>query len=239
MFICLQVASLLGNETLAESAIAYYSQGLRRPGQLGCILSHLTTIRGAYLAGDEMALLLEDDVAPYFMPYWTISLQGLVDLASMADTPWETIQLHSHWDRGDPLWNLTANANYLIGGHLLETRFRHSAAAYIISRRGMSKIMDMFFSNHTSQGVLRLARREPDNPDWDGGPDSDGYLPTAITSNLVAVPNPFMTHDVSSHFGASRGWEPGKVFGEFHMRMWRLHVENLQRRHHPELFEGF
>ena len=36
-------------------------------GELGCVLSHLIAIRRAYLEGDEMAMIVEDDITPLLM----------------------------------------------------------------------------------------------------------------------------------------------------------------------------
>ena len=42
-------------------------QGTINGGELGCVLSHLTAIRRAYLEGDEMAMIVEDDITPLLM----------------------------------------------------------------------------------------------------------------------------------------------------------------------------
>lgn len=36
-------------------------------GELGCVLSHLTAIRRAYLDGNDMAMVVEDDITPLLM----------------------------------------------------------------------------------------------------------------------------------------------------------------------------
>ena len=38
--------------------------------ELGCMLSHLRAIKHAYDSGDEVALILEDDVDLYTIPLW-------------------------------------------------------------------------------------------------------------------------------------------------------------------------
>lgn len=35
--------------------------------ELGCILSHLATIRRAYMEGNSLAMIIEDDIAPSLM----------------------------------------------------------------------------------------------------------------------------------------------------------------------------
>jgi len=36
-------------------------------GELGCVLSHLTAIRRAYIDGNDMAMIVEDDITPLLM----------------------------------------------------------------------------------------------------------------------------------------------------------------------------
>ena len=50
-------------------------------GELGCVLSHLTAIRRAYVAGNDMALIVEDDITPLLMQ---VHLQFIFCVSSFA-----------------------------------------------------------------------------------------------------------------------------------------------------------
>jgi hypothetical protein len=227
---------MIRDPPLAKRVYDYFSQPPYTYGELGCILSHLTTIRDAYLAGDEMALVMEDDIAPFFLPYWTVSLQGLVDILEGSDQAWDSIQLHAITVPTDRIWETAMNASQLLGGQLLKAKWRWSAGAYLLSRRGMEKVVDMFFTDRSSDGGV-LLRMSHDNY-ADAGPDSRYYLPAALQNNFIVMPSMFLTHDVSSHFGALRGFDTVTGFQDVHKRMWRLHIDVLQRRTYPELFSG-
>jgi GR25 family glycosyltransferase involved in LPS biosynthesis len=43
------------------------SPGSINRGELGCVLSHLTAVKRAYLEGNEMAMIVEDDITPLLM----------------------------------------------------------------------------------------------------------------------------------------------------------------------------
>jgi GR25 family glycosyltransferase involved in LPS biosynthesis len=60
-----KVLQLMGRANYNE--IVPYITDDRRPGtinggELRCVLSHLTAIRRAYLEGDEIAMIVEDDI---------------------------------------------------------------------------------------------------------------------------------------------------------------------------------
>ena len=50
-----------------------------KPGAVGCTLSHLKAIRAAYEAGDDVALILEDDAVADLAPWWSLSLEAFAD----------------------------------------------------------------------------------------------------------------------------------------------------------------
>lgn len=54
-----RVASYIQHERYNDEAVAW--------NEAGCTLSHLTTIRKAYLENHEMVMIMEDDVSPALM----------------------------------------------------------------------------------------------------------------------------------------------------------------------------
>ena len=65
-----QVFSLMGEANY--NRIAPYVKEDRSPdsinrAELGCVLSHLATIRRAYVEGHAMAMIVEDDITPLLM----------------------------------------------------------------------------------------------------------------------------------------------------------------------------
>ena len=156
---------------------------------LGIALAHLKAIKIAYLAGDEVALIMEDDIGPYFMPYWSLGIQDIVDLADT--TVWDTIQL-SYFPRKS---GLTITRHGLIGGHLLKREFQYGTGAYLISRRGMEKVMDTFFTNRSPDALVVIPlgnALEIDNPP---------YFPTLMTDNYLTLPAMFAVHATGSTSG--------------------------------------
>lgn len=61
-----RVLELIGRHEY-ETKVAAHATTDRRERELGPILSHLMTVRQAYLDGHEHALVLEDDVTPLLM----------------------------------------------------------------------------------------------------------------------------------------------------------------------------
>ena len=55
-------------------------------------VSHLRAIRAAYLAGEETAIIMEDDASAGLVPYW--SNIGLTEVLNAAPANWSVIQLH-------------------------------------------------------------------------------------------------------------------------------------------------
>jgi hypothetical protein len=86
------VYSMIADEPLANQTWEVHSKASRSGlSELGAILSHLQLVKRAYLGGEEVALVLEDDVSPYFMPYWPVGLGELV--RRLQNTTWDTVQL--------------------------------------------------------------------------------------------------------------------------------------------------
>ena len=66
-------------------------QGTINGGELGCVLSHLTAIKRAYLEGDEIAMVVEDDITPLLM---LVHVGWLCATASKAISPFLRLPFH-------------------------------------------------------------------------------------------------------------------------------------------------
>ena len=60
------------------------------PSEVACTLSHLKAIYIAYEKGYEKALILEDDVLFYLLPFWTEDIDAILQ---KAPKDWEVIRL--------------------------------------------------------------------------------------------------------------------------------------------------
>jgi len=70
-----------------------------------------------------------------------------------SSTPWSLIQAGWTWHRDHSIYvNNRPGPERL----LFQERFQYGLIAYIISRSGMETILDAFFSDRTSTGLIRL-----------------------------------------------------------------------------------
>lgn len=95
--------------------------------------------------------------------------------------PWDLIQLSWIWGLNEELYD---DISRRIGGpadQLVRTRFQFGTSAYVVSRSGMAKIMDAFFTDETPAGIIRLD---------EGGRQAELYVSTA-SNILVTVPSLF------------------------------------------------
>lgn len=97
-------------------------------GELGCTLSHIKAILTAYRNGDELALIVEDDISFSLSPYWPINIDTIIRKAPL---DWTMITLHSNsckrinsdyklFDVDNPCW---------------------STVSYLINREGMKNVL--------------------------------------------------------------------------------------------------
>jgi GR25 family glycosyltransferase involved in LPS biosynthesis len=102
--------------------------------ELGCTLSHLKAIKQAYDSGLDNVLILEDDTSLDLMPLW--SIEKLSDLVKILPE-WEIVKF------GNTLCShkLVNIEYYVFGNHCW------GAWTYLINRRGMKSIIDIFFPN--------------------------------------------------------------------------------------------
>ena len=109
-------------------------------GELGCMLSHMKAIRTAYTAGDDVALILEDDVCLALHPFWPVTLTQIINTAP---DNWGIISLmctpkHNNWDNHHQAFISTKESCW-------------STQAYIINRPAMKNIILTLFNDTASQ----------------------------------------------------------------------------------------
>ena len=103
--------------------------------ELACTLSHLYTIKQSYDNGDEIALILEDDVDIGLAALWDNSLKELI---KSVPTGWECINLFS-FDIVRKKYN-----DIFVP---LELGKHWRAGAYVINRKGMEKVLKVYNKN--------------------------------------------------------------------------------------------
>jgi GR25 family glycosyltransferase involved in LPS biosynthesis len=173
--------------------------------ELGASLAHLTAIRQAYLEGHKVVMIAEDDLSPLLTPCWTSSIRDLVKDAEGTD--WDLIQLG---------WLVVKNASIYHAvewgpnKRLIKQQNQYGAASYLISRRGMEAIMDLFFTDKTSTGLAKVFT-EPDT--W-GNIVVETYL-GKLTNLYVAMPSLFIVETFDTTIGSEEGTD-------FRLLGWRF-----------------
>jgi GR25 family glycosyltransferase involved in LPS biosynthesis len=124
-------------QTTPEFKILKHHQDVATNLEVACIASHLKAVLQAWQDGAPYALIMEDDLrALYVYDY-----QQMVDLAP---TDWETLQLHV----SNPTAVIRLGNIFVKPGALWQEweRDNYSAGAYLINRRGMKKLIDLYLS---------------------------------------------------------------------------------------------
>jgi hypothetical protein len=70
-----------------------------------------------------------------------------------SSTPWSLIQAGWTWFRD---YKIYTNNRPQPGRHLFQEKFQFGLIAYIISKSGMETILDTYFSDRSSTGLIRL-----------------------------------------------------------------------------------
>ena len=112
------------------------------PSELGCTLSHLKAIRKVYNKKYEYALIVEDDCCFDMIPFWTKSLMQVI---KDAPKDWEIIQIFSL------KCTLKHDQPYM---KYKQGDYCYSTLAYIINRKGATKIMNIAGKNKFVLGKL-------------------------------------------------------------------------------------
>ena len=111
--------------------------------EIGCLLSHLKTIKTAYDNGLDKVLILEDDCSLELMIFWKDKLTSILNNLNKPD--WEIFQLY------------TGNCiNFNSKNCTLQTGKKDcwGCVAYLINREGMEKIINFIKSNNHNEIVL-------------------------------------------------------------------------------------
>lgn len=66
--------------------------------------------------------------------------------------------------------------------HVLQKRFQFGTSAYIISKRGMEKVLDAHFSDRTANSLIRLRK---------GGDQAELYVYGVVSDFYVTIPSYF------------------------------------------------
>lgn len=118
-------------------------------------------------------------------PFWTSSIRELVSAADTLMPPdkdtWGLIQLSWIWGLNQELYDGIAHRVDGPTHQLAPMRFQFGTSAYVISRTGMCKVLNAYFSDDTPTSQIRLEQ---------GGRQAELYVGTA-SNILVTVPSLF------------------------------------------------
>ena len=106
--------------------------------EMGCVFSHLKTIKTAYENNEDIAIIMEDDIIIDYCDKWKYQIGDIIDLAP---DNWEIIKLH------------TVNASHIstllqLSNDVLFTPWvanSFSAGCYVINKNGMKNILDKYY----------------------------------------------------------------------------------------------
>lgn len=126
-------------------------------GQLGCLLSHISAIKDAYERGFEVILMLEDDVE---ILEETKQISHILSDFSRVDPDWDILftDTDQRAEYGGYYRPLTVDprpdqqvypleyyfTRLWITNELMQTRYRWGLHSYLISRKGVKKVLDYF-----------------------------------------------------------------------------------------------
>lgn len=122
--------------------IKYYNKYIKEnKKELACTLSHLKAIYTSYINGDNICLILEDDVSFALYPTWKNSLNNIIK-----DLPedWKILNLSSYHYGINKLYKNKINKKFVP-----YYNFSLQTYAYIINRSGMENILYDILSNNT------------------------------------------------------------------------------------------
>lgn len=118
-------------------------------GVIGNTLSHVKAIKQAWDNGDQVALILESDALPDLAPWWP---QSLEELTTLLPRDWQTVQL-SWTSVEEHDW-----MKYYRKGEFFRERPSYGSVAYMISRRGMRRLMSRMYDRKSGKFNVRPMR---------------------------------------------------------------------------------
>lgn len=137
--------------------------------------------------------------------------------------PWDIIQLAWIWGLNEDLYE-NIEKRHGRGHQLVRLRFQFGTSAYIISRTGMERVLDTFFSDRSPQGWIEL---------WEGGRQAELYVASA-QNVLVTVPSLFTIE--GSDTTISTGEEERRRLSS-HRESNSIHVKVMLDLHRASLKE--
>lgn len=132
-----------------------------RGGQIGCILSHVSTVQHAFRNGYEVVWICEDDVEICENPH---QLSNLIVKLSEIDPEWDVLYTDSDSKNSTGTIVPSLNSDFrpdfphmdlnyyikcdVIDQDMIKKNQRFGAYSYVVSRRGMEKILRHFTVNY-------------------------------------------------------------------------------------------
>jgi len=116
--------SKYGQKYLSEKLIQRLKKN--KPGERGCLLSHLKALEEFYSSGNELGLIMEDDVSFEFLPKWKKSIKTILENVPI---DFEILQLCYILEKKVDLVNEYSEWNNY-----------YSTAAYVIKRPSVEKL---------------------------------------------------------------------------------------------------
>jgi GR25 family glycosyltransferase involved in LPS biosynthesis len=116
--------------------------------QQGCLFSHLKAIKTAYDNSDEFAFIIEDDLNIEYKNKWFYLFSSKYNDNIMTNTPddWDLLKFHCCYPKYTNI--LIKRLKKKMNKYQKWDTRSFSTACYLINRKGMKKIIDIFFINN-------------------------------------------------------------------------------------------
>lgn len=156
-------------------------------------------------------------------------MDAVYEAGNYSASTWEIIQTAWIWGMDEDLYDRSMHP-FGPGHHVLPKRSQFGTSAYIISKRGMEKVLDAYFSDRTAAAQIRLRT---------GGDQAELYVYGAVSSLYVAVPSMFTIEGSDTTISVG---EEGKRRLSSHRKSNTIHTkttfdlyrESQKTRHPPK-----